>query len=390
MTPRRLITLGSIAALAAAAAWLARRAPAVETRPAVRGPIAEWVEGTGKARVRERHVVAAPAAGALERIEVHAGDRVRAGAAVAHVRPMTPAPLDARTRAATEARLAAARAAELEADAGLRRARVAEADAARVLSRSRALVRGSALSERDLEAAESAALAAGEQVLAARGAVERARAERRAVETLLAAPRTLAAGSLPVVSPVEGVVLRVRREDPGPIEAGTPILEVGDPGALEVALELLTEQAARVRPGAPVEVGGWGGDPVAGVVRRIEPSAFTKVSALGVEEQRVLVLVDPAGEGAPWAALGDGWRVEGRVVVAQRGDAVKVPASAAFRSERGWQAFVVEGGRARLRDVRIGATGADEVEIVSGIAGGERVILRPTSALGDGVRVRAR
>jgi len=210
------------------------------------------------------------------------------------------------------------------------------------------------------------------------------------VEALLRPPRGLAPGSIPIVAPVEGVVLRVVQESPGPIQPGAPILEIGDPRDLEIALELLTEQAARVADGAPVEIGGWGGEPVAGVVRRVEPSAFSKVSALGVEEQRVLVLVDPAGDRGRWGRLGDGWRVEGRVTVAQRDDAVKVPASGVFRAERGWAAFVVEGGRARLREVRVGAASADEVEVVSGVSEGERVVLRPTSELRDGARVRAR
>ncbi|GAO04236.1 efflux RND transporter periplasmic adaptor subunit [Anaeromyxobacter sp. PSR-1] len=390
---RRWIVLGAVVALAlaGAAAIVGRGAAEVEVRRAARGPIAEWVEGTGKARVRERHAVSAPVTGALERVEVHAGDAVRAGAVVARVLPLTPTPLDPRSRSEARARVAAARAAEAQAEAALRRARVVEADAARTLERARALLAASAMAPSDHDAAEATARAAREEVDAARATVGRVRAERVAAEAVLAAPRGAAGGAVPVASPVAGVVLRVVQESPGPVLAGTPVLEVGDPRELEVALELLTEQASRVRPGAEVELTAWGGDaPLAGRVRRVEPSAFTKVSALGVEEQRVNVLVDPAGAAGAWSALGDGWRVEGRVAVARRADALRVPASSVFRGDGGWAVYAVEGGRARLRPVQLGALAATEVEIAGGLADGTPVVLRPTGALHDGARVRAR
>lgn len=363
----------------------------VEVRTAARGPISEWVEATGKARVRERHVVSTPVPGALARVEVHPGDAVRRGDVLAYVLPLAPTPLDVRTRAELEARRTAARAAEKEALAALRRARVAQADSERALARARTLSAGAAIPVRELEAAEAANDAAAQQVEAARAAVERARGERIAVEALLGGARPAPNEAIGLRAPVAGVVLRVTQESPGPVQAGTAILEVGDPVDLEIALELLTEQASRVRPGAPVEIGGWGGDsPLSGIVRRVEPSAFTKVSALGVEEQRVLVLVDPAAPRDAWAPLRDGWRVEGRVAVAYRASAVKVPSSSVFRGDAGWATYVVEAGRARLRPVRIGAAGRDEVEILSGVAEGEHVVVHPSSALEDGARVRSR
>lgn len=390
---RRWIVLGAVVALAlaGAAAIVGGGAAEVEVRRATRGPIDEWVEGTGKARVRERHAVSAPVTGALERVEVHAGDAVRAGAVVARVLPLTPTPLDPRSRSEARARLAAAQAAEAQAEAALRRARVVEADAARTLVRARALLAASAMAASEHDAAEATARAAREEVEAARATVGRVRAERVAAEAVLAAPRGAAGGAVPVASPVAGVVLRVVQESPGPVLAGTPLLEVGDPRDLEVALELLTEQASRVRAGAEVELTAWGGDaPLAGRVRRVEPSAFTKVSALGVEEQRVNVLVDPAGAAGAWSPLGDGWRVEGRVAVARRTDALRVPASSVFRADGGWAVYAVEGGRTRMRPVRLGALAATEVEIADGLAEGTPVVLRPGGALRDGARVRAR
>lgn len=390
-TSRRVAVAVGALALAGAGLALLRRGVEVEVGRVARAPIAEWVEGTGKARVRERHVISAPAAGALQRVEVHAGDAVRAGDPVARVLPPTPAPLDPRTRSELRARLAASRAAEAEADAALRRARVAEEDAGRALTRARALLAGAALPVSEHETIEAADQVARAAVAAARATVARTRAERAAVEALLGVAGGARGGAIQVDAPVGGVVLRVLQESPGPVQAGTPLLEVGDPGDLEVALELLTEQAARVRPGAAVELGAWGGDrPLAGVVRRIEPSAFTKVSALGVEEQRVLLLVDPAGERRAWAPLGDGWRVEGRVAVTRREDALTVPPSALFRGEAGWSAFAIQAGRARLRPVQVGAAAPDAVEIVAGLAEGEQVVLRPTSELRDGARVRVR
>jgi HlyD family secretion protein len=379
------------AVAAAAAVALLRRGVEVEVGTARRGAIAACVEGSGRARVRERHVVSSPVSGALERVTVHAGDPVRRGDALARVVPLAPTPLDARTRAELEARSAAARAAEREALAALRRAEVVAADAGRELARARALGAGAAASAREVQAAEAAAAAAAQGVEGARAALERARGERVAIEALLGAPRRAARGEAVLTAPESGVVLRVAQESPGPVQPGTPILEVGDPGNLEIALELLTEQASRVRAGAPVEIVGWGGDaPLRGVVRRIEPSAFTKVSALGVEEQRVLVLVDPAAGPGTWAPLGDGWRVEGRVEVYRAADAVQVPASSVFRAAEGWSAFVVSDGRARRRPVHVGAARGDEIEIVSGVEAGERLVLNPSSELRDGGRVRVR
>jgi HlyD family secretion protein len=173
------------------------------------------------------------------------------------------------------------------------------------------------------------------------------------------------------------------------VSAGTPILEVGDPGSVELRVDLLTGEAVRVRPGNPVELVNWGGDgTLRGVVRLVEPSAFTKVSALGVEEQRVYVLVDPSGPGA-WAPLSDGYAADGRILVAERADATRVPAGALFRADDGWAVFVLEGGRARLRRIHVGDASDGAYEVTDGLGPGEVVLVHPGDKVREGVRVRA-
>ncbi len=192
-------------------------------------------------------------------------------------------------------------------------------------------------------------------------------------------------------APAGGLVLRLHRESEGPVGAGTPIVEVGDPAALEVELDLLTTQAVRVRPGAAVALVGWGGEgALPGRLRSIDPSAFTKVSALGVEEQRVHAVVDAVPGPAAWAALGDGYAVEAEVVVSEQADAVKAPAGALFRDGDHWAAFVVAGGRAHRRRLEVGERSDVEVAIRAGLKPGERVILHPTDQVAEGARVGSR
>jgi HlyD family secretion protein len=391
----RTAVLAAIAlALAAALAFALRpRRVEVETAAAARGPIRVTVDGTGKTRVRDLYVVASPIAGDLERLARREGDRVRAGDVVARFAPATPAPLDARTRAELSARLEAARAAEAEARAGAERARVEAAQAERDLARSRDLAAGGSVSPSDVEAAESSRRAKVEQARMAQSAVARAAGDVEAARAAAAAHRLPSAGrrgadALELRSPISGRVLRVHRESEGPIAAGAPIMEIGDPAALEAEIELLTTQAVRVRSGAPVEIVRWGGEaPLRGTVRRVDPAGFTKVSALGVEEQRVHVVVGPDGPG--WERLGDGYAVEARIVVSEKADALKVPGSALFRVGQRWSAFVVEGGRARLRPIEVADSSGIEVSIASGLVEGERVVLHPSDEVADGVRVTA-
>ena len=233
------------------------------------------------------------------------------------------------------------------------------------------------LTERDLAAAEFAAHTAEHDVESARAALARIREGGDE--------------PFPVTAPIAGRVFRVLQESAGVVAQGTPLLEVADPADLEIVVDVLTSDAVRIRPGAPVRIERWGGDaPLDARVRLIEPSGYTKLSALGVEEQRTNVVIDLTSPPAVWQALGDGFRVDARIVVFRADDALKVPASALFRDAEGWAAFVVERGRARKRPVVSPRRSAREAQIEGGVAEGETVILYPTDVIADGVAVTAR
>jgi HlyD family secretion protein len=196
---------------------------------------------------------------------------------------------------------------------------------------------------------------------------------------------------LDIISPVAGQVLKVFQESEGVVQGGTPILELGDPSALEVVVDVLSQDATRIPAGAPTLIERWGGkNPLRGHVRVVEPSAFTKLSALGVEEQRVNVIIDMDEDRELWSSLGDGYRVEARISVWEGKDVLRVPASAVFRSEEAWATFVVEEGTAVLRPVEIGETNGLETEVLSGLDEGQTVIAYPSDSVRDGVSVKAR
>jgi HlyD family secretion protein len=377
---------GGVAA-AGAAAWLVARPEAVPAEVAVadRGAVRVTVDGTGKTRVRDRFEIAAPAGGQLERITLRPGDPVARGDVVARIAGPSPAPLDPRARRELEARLAAAGAAEVRAQAGLEQARAAAEQAVRDLERALALGKAAVVSESDVELARTRERARHEEVHMAEASLRQASAE------VSAATAALGLGGsrgrpVEVRSPAAGTVLRVLRESGGPLPAGAPILDVGDTRRLEVVADLPSADAVRVSPGDAGTVSGWGGGrALAARVRRVEPAGFTKVSPLGVEEQRVNVLLDPAGEG--WEALGDAFSVDVSIAVQVIPDAVRIPASAVFRSGEGWAVFAVEGGRARLRLVSVLARSGGTAAVDRGVAPGDRVVLYPGDRIADGVRL---
>jgi HlyD family secretion protein len=348
-------------------------------------------DAEGKIRVRERYLVHAPIAGISSRIEVHPGDVVAVAATLARIQPM-PAPLlDTQSRGTAEARLRAAEDARTQAEATLERAR-AELDFAKSeLERTRSLAAGGTVPVRQLEqaqfevrsgeamlrSAQFALQVAGHEVdfaRAAYGELQPGRADRRAFA---------------VQSPIEGHVLRVERESEGPVVAGTPLLELGDLSALEVVADVLTRDAEQLRRGVPVLIGhGEEGKEFAGHIRRVEPAAFTRVSPLGVEEQRVNVLVDLAHPEE--VKLGDGFAVDVRFVISDDPRVLHVPASALFRVSEGWGAFAVQNGRAALRVVKPGKRNPLQVEVLSGLSEGDTVILHPGELVRDAVRVETR
>jgi HlyD family secretion protein len=387
--PRRLAWIAA-ALVAALLLWrMMQPAPMeVETARAERGSLRVTVNEDGVTRVHDRYVIAAPVAGRLLRVELEEGDAVAAGDVVARI---ASAPLDTRTLEGGRARVAAAEAAAREAAAGIAQLRAGLAQARRDAGRLRTLARAGALSEREAELAETDVAVRARAMSAAEARLSAAQAEVRAVRAAVtdADPGRMADGTVTLVrAPVAGRVLRVAQESETPVAAGTPLVELGDAAALEVLVDVLSSDAVRIQPGMTLLGDDWGGIGVLqGTVRSVSPAAFTKVSALGVEEQRVNVVADVP---EPPPGLGAGYRVEARIVTWESRDALKVPNSALFRSRGGWAVYVVESGRAQLREVLPGYGGDAEAEVVGGLRAGEEVVLYPSDEVGDGVRVKSR
>jgi HlyD family secretion protein len=351
------------------------------------------VEEEGEARIREVFTISASIAGRLERIGLHAGDTVIAGeTVVARIGPAAPVLLDSRARAVAEAGAAAAEAATELARAQLAQAEAALEFATAEANRSVALVARGAVSQRAHDSAireqrtAEAAVASAEANLAVR---ERELESARAV---LGAGREGEEGPCCVElrAPVSGKVLRVLTESAQVVQAGTPILEIGDPGALEVRVNLLSRDTVALRAGAEAQVTGWGGPPIAARVERIEPSAMTRVSALGIDEQRVEVILALEGDRAAWQGLGHGFRVVARILTWRGEDVLSIPVGALFRDGSDWAVFALRGGRARLVPVVLGARNDSHAQVLSGVAEGDLVILHPGDKVADGVTVAAR
>lgn len=358
-----------------------------------RGPLLVTIEEEGRTRVAERYVVSAPVAGYLRRIGLHVGDRVRTGQVVAAIEPARASELDPRARAQAAAQVNVAQAALAAARENARGA-LAQADLARQeLERLASLRQSGFISEQALDRARAEDRRAQAAKLAAEHAVSVARFEqdvaRAALDAGAGAGRRV--GVVEVRAPVDAQVLKLQHESEGAVQSGALLLEIGDPESLEVEVEVLSTQAVRIAPGAKVLFERWGGDlPLQGVVRVVEPAGFTKVSALGVEEQRVRVIVDFASPRESWRRLGDAYRVEARFVVWEGRDVLQVPASALFRQRDGWAVFVVDGGRARTKPVEVGQRSSLAVELRSGLAAGETLITHPDDRVRDGVRVSPR
>jgi HlyD family secretion protein len=368
----------------------------VEAATVARQPLRVTVEAEGKTRIIDRYVLSAPVAGYLHRIESKVGDGVRQGQSLATIDPLPSEVLDPRRRAQAEARVAASEA-SLQAAQETMAATQAEADYAKLeFERMRALCKQKCVvTESERDRAESRARQTQAQLRSAQFAVEVARHEVEAAQTALhhsaAQPAGAARETVVVRAPVDGQVLGCPRQSEGIVEAGAALLEVGDPHALEVAVDVLSADAVRVRPGTPVVLERWGGEqPVEGVTRTVEPVGFTKLSALGVEEQRVWVIADLRSPAEAWSRLGDGYRVEASFIVWQGEQVLQVPASALFRQGEGWAVFAIENGQARRRGVEIGQRGGLNVEIRSGLTEGEQVVTHPDDAVREGAAVRIR
>lgn len=409
-TRSRIALIAGAVVLVALLAWaFAPRPLDVEVAQATLGPFESAVSEDGKTRLRERYTVAAPLTGRLARIQLNEGDRVEAGTVVATLTPVLSPLLDERSRRELTARIESAQANVARTAAQLERAKLGVAQARNDLQRSEQLAQQGFVSATRLETERLAVQSAQREVDTAVQERQVARYDLEQARAALAATQG-APGAKPfeLKAPVAGQVLRVLQDSETPVTLGTPLIELGDLAQLEVVTELLTADALVTPPGSAVRIERWGGPVVLqGVVRRVEPAAFTKVSALGVEEQRVRVLIDITSPPEQWRSLGDGFRVGVRIVTLALPQVVTVPVSALFplpaesAAAAGEGAgglngldrqavFVVEGGRARLKPVQVGARNGSQAWVREGLAAGAQVVVYPGASVADGVRVKPR
>lgn len=391
--------IGILATAAVVAAGLAYgfmpRAAPVDVAEVTRAPLIVTVEEEGKTRVRERYLVSAPVAGFMRRIDLKAGDAVTAGQVVAAIDPARSVALDPRSRAQARAQASAAQAALAQAQENARAAAAAAQLAQQERVRAESLRQSNFISAQALDAARTAETRARAVEAAAQHAVRVARFDLETARAALASASQLqnggAASRVEVRAPVAADVLKLLHESEGAVAAGQPLMEIGDPASLEVEVEVLSTHAVKIAPGSRVILDRWGGAaPVEGIVRVVEPSGFTKVSALGVEEQRVRVIVDFTSPRDAWARLGDGYRVEARFVLWEDAEVLQLPTSALFRKGAGWAVFVLKGGRAHLVPVETGQRAGLVTQVLSGLEAGTEIVSHPDDTLDDGVRVKPR
>ncbi|MFO1495041.1 MAG: HlyD family efflux transporter periplasmic adaptor subunit [Lysobacterales bacterium] len=360
----------------------------VDSAAATQRELIESLREEGRTRIVHRYRLSAPVAGQTERVELRPGDRVEAGQVVARIAPAAGALWDAgnRDRLRNEARAAAS--AVLQAQQRLQAATAADRLARKELERIAPLVKQGTLSKLDGDRAEAAAQHSGAERAAARYALELSQAQQQAALALLDQQGQDADGGVEVRAPVAGVILARLRESAGPVAVGEPLLEIGDPASLEIEVDLLSADAVRVSPGMAVRLHRWGGEaPLEARVRRVEPVGFTKISALGVEEQRVWVLSDFVSPPAAWERLGDGYRVDAEFILSA-GTALVVPGGALYRRAEAWALYVIEDGRAVERSVRVGRRSGLDAEILEGVRAGEQVIVHPDDRVQSGTRVQ--
>lgn len=375
--------------------WSFRPQPVpVEIATVIRGPMRVDTTEEGRTRVQERYEVSAPVSGTLVRIEGKAGDMVQGNkTVVATLLPTAPGFLDVRTRAQAEYAVKSAEAARDLAAADVRRIQAELNFAASDLRRANALWAKQAIAFASVDRArlvfntQTAALASARAALQAKQ-YDLETAKAQLIDPVAAAQIKQDRPAIPIVAPVSGRILRTLRDSEAVVTAGTPILEIGNSNDLEIVVELLSEEAVKVKPHARATLTDWGGQAVLNArVRRVDPSGFTKVSALGVEEQRVNAILDFTDPPSKWASIADGFRVIAHIVVWQGENIVQVPISAMFRTGSGWSAFLVRDNRAALVPVRIGHSNEDMSEVLGGLRPGDRVIAHPSDRVRDGSRV---
>lgn len=391
---KRLAIWGSLAVLLVVGLVYALRPQPVPVDLATvkTGPMRVTVDEEGETRVREVYTLHAPLRGQLQRITAEAGDHVKAGETLlGQIEPAAPAFLDVRTEAEQRAAVEAAGAAYNLAAAELNKAKADLAFAEAERGRARQLMARNTISKRTLDDAERIYNVAQANLATAEAALNVRRHELSQARSRLLSRQEIRSRSGPcecvaLIAPVNGVVLRVMRRSEGVVDAGTPLLEIGDPDDMEILVNLLSEDAVKLKPGQKAFVTNWGGEDLNAIVRRIEPFGQTEVSALGIEEQRVDVVLDFADPPVRWRALGHGYRADVQIILFE-GQVLKLPLGALFRQKDQWSVFTIVEGHARLRSVVVGHRNNLEVEIRDGLPPGERVILYPSDRIAEGVAV---
>lgn len=385
---RKILYAVGLCTVAAGVIFLFIPAPIdVDVAQVTNGPLVVTVDEDGETRAHDRFVVSAPVAGRVSRIELHEGDTVKARQVVAEIWPV---PLTARERDEQLARIASAKALGREAKKQVERAKIEHAQASRERKRMETLVRDGFVSPQAAEKTNMAESTSANALDAARFHADSAAAELRAAEAaqLAIAVKPGNRAAIRLESPVSGKVLRVPEKSERVVTPGTPLIILGDADQLEIVIDVLSTEAVKIKPGMQILIEGWGGDePLQAKVRMVEPYAFTKISALGVEEQRVNVIANFLGS---HEALADAYRIEARIVIWRSDSVLKVPVSALFRNQDGWATFVFDDGRARLRIIEVGQRTAFDVQVLSGLTASEHTILHPSNDITDGTRVRMR
>jgi HlyD family secretion protein len=388
-----LIAVGTVL-LAGALVWAFQPRPVpVEVASVRRASFEQTVDEDGKTRVRDRYVVSAPLAGKLARIELEPGDPVTAGMTVARLSPAAPSMLDARTARELTERVGATEAVLLQAKANVARTDAALAQAQSDLARQRKLKGEGFIAASAVEQAELAVQVQTQALAAAQFAVDGAQHDLAQAKAALMRAREGArierpGTAWPIESPVAGRVLKLVQKSETVVSVGQPLLEIADPNRLEIVVDVLSTEATRIAPGAQVHIDAGSGIALDGRVRYIEPAAFTKVSALGIEEQRVNVVIDLVSAAEQWRRLGDGFRVDVRIVVAAHADAVVAPVAALFRDNDQWAVFVASDGRAAKRRVKLGGRNNSDAWVEQGLQPDEKVIVYPSDSVADGKRVQ--
>lgn len=366
----------------------------VDVAGAMRGPMRVAIEEEGKTRVIDRYIITAPVAGTTCRVDLDVGDSIERNQVLVNINPLQSQALDPRGRAEAEARVAAAEAALHAAEQNVDSAR-AEADlAGKELKRLEPLAEQGHISASSLDQAGAQKRSTAAALRSAEFSVDVAEHERNAARTALrytgnksSEPSDL----VQVLAPVSGRILKLQHECEGVVTRGEPLLEIGNTRSLEIETDVLSADAVKIKPGMPVLYERWGGEkPLTGQVRRVEPVGFTKISALGVEEQRVLIISDITSPPDEWQTLGDGYRVESRFILWEELGVLQIPASALFRIDGQWALFVIQNNKAGRRTVKVGQRNGLSAQILEGLVEGEAVITHPDDTIDDGVRVKRR